>query len=112
MSVKFSVVTVLVLALLASACSQDPPRVRVRNERPTEVDVELKPPSGATIHIDDVAPGTTTAYATLNAGIYEVDANITGVSASVETFFSADTDRQYTVVVVNSTPPTVRIDSP
>ncbi|OFV91458.1 MAG: hypothetical protein A3G76_15595 [Acidobacteria bacterium RIFCSPLOWO2_12_FULL_65_11] len=104
--------TVVVLALNLIGCSQDPPTVRVRNERPTEADVQLKPPSGSTINISDVAPGATTGYLSVGASNYEVVVNITNVSESPTTFFNAGTDRSYTIVVVNSTPATVRVDAP
>jgi hypothetical protein len=93
-------------------CSEDPPRVRVSNLRPTVADVQLKPPSGSTVNINDVGPNSTTGYIEVPTSQYEVDVNIESVSASATTFFTASGDESYTIAVLSTDPPTVRVDRP
>ena len=93
-------------------CSKDPPKVRASNQRPTTAHVQLKPPSGSTININNVGPGSTTGYIEVPESQYEVDVNIENVSASATTFFTASEDESYTIVVLNTDPPTARVDSP
>ncbi len=104
----------LLAAVLVSlaGCTEDAPRVRVLNLRPTTVDVQLKPRSGSTININDVGPRSATGYVDIPATAYEVDAKVENVSASATTFFTADMDQTYTVVVLDGDPPTVRVDRP
>jgi hypothetical protein len=96
----------------AGGCSKDPPKVRASNQRPTVADVQLKPPSGSTVNINDVGPSSTTGYIEVPESQYEVDVNIENVSASATTFFTASEDESYTIVVLNTDPPTARVDSP
>jgi hypothetical protein len=108
--IRYIVLTALVITL--SACSPDPPRVRVSNQRSQTTDVQLKRSSGNTYNINDVGPSIATGYIEVDPSSYEVDAKIEGVSASATSFFTADEDQSYTVVVINSDPPTVRVDKP
>ena len=68
-----------------------------------------KPRSGSTININDVGPRSATGYVDIPATAYEVDAKVENVSASATTFFTADMDQTYTVVVLDGDPPTVRV---
>ena len=108
--VRYIIVAGLLLCL--SSCSNDPPRVRVSNQRQEITDVQLKRSSGTTVNINDVGPGSTTGYIEVSVSPYEVDAKVENVSPSATTFFTADEDETYTVVVLNTTPPTVRVDKP
>jgi hypothetical protein len=93
-----------------AACSPDPPRVRVTNQRAEITDVQLKRSSGSTYNINDVGPRSTTGYVEVDPVTYEVDAKVEGISPNATTFFTAEEDRTYTVVVLSTTPPTVRVD--
>ena len=95
-----------------SACSSDPPRVRVSNQRAEITDVQLKRSSGNTYNLNDVGPNSATGYINVEPSNYEVDANVEGVSPSATTLFTADEDEAYTIVVLNTTPPTLRVDRP
>ena len=95
-----------------SACSSDPPRVRVSNQRVEITDVQLKRSSGNTYNLNDVGPNSATGYINVEPSNYEVDAKVEGISASATTFFTADEDESYTIVVLNTTPPTLRVDRP
>ena len=106
--------TLLIACILLSlsACSTDPPRVRISNQRAEITDVQLKRSSGNTYNFNDVGPNSATGYTEVEPSNYEVDANMEGVSPSATTFFTADEDESYTIVVLNTTPPTLRVDRP
>ena len=93
-------------------CSKDKPKVRVNNQRADITDVQLKRQSGNTININDVGRNSTTGYIEVDVSTYEVDAKPENVSGNTTTFFSAEEDKLYTVVVLNTTPPAVRVDTP
>jgi hypothetical protein len=103
-----------VFALLVSVggCSKDKPKVRVSNQRDDVTDVQLKRQSGNTVNINDVGRNSTTGYIEVDVSNYEVDAKPEGVSGNATTFFMAEEDNSYTIVVLNTTPPTVRVDTP
>jgi PBP1b-binding outer membrane lipoprotein LpoB len=99
----------LILIFLAS-CSPESPRVKVQNQNSQVVDVALKPPSGSTININDVSAGNETSYIEVPSSNYEVDVNVENVSSNITTFFQADEDGNYTIVVSNASPPSVRVN--
>lgn len=89
------------------ACNPEAPKVRVQNQNAQVADVALKPPSGSTININDVSAGAQTSYIEVPSSNYEVDVNIENVSPDITTHFYAEEDNSYTIVVSNTTPPTV-----
>jgi hypothetical protein len=99
------------LAALLAGCSSDPPSGRVRNERPTKANVQFKQASGNSININDVEGGQVTNFQDLIAGRIDVTAVIQDQAVSPAVSFLAEEDHNYTVVVVNSTPPTLRVDA-
>ena len=105
------VLAIACLAFLMAGCSDDPPSVRVRNERATKANVQFKQANGNTININDVASGQLTGFRDVATGRTEVTAVIQDETVSPTAVFQADEDRNYTVVVVNSTPPMLRVDS-
>lgn len=106
----------ILIALLVLAgfggCAKDKPKVRVANQRGNITDVQLKRSPGNTYNINDVGANQTTGYIEVDAANYEVDAKPEGVSANASTAFMAEEDKSYTIVVLNTTPPTVRVDTP
>jgi hypothetical protein len=64
------------------------------------------------VNINDVGPNSTTGYIEVPTSQYEVDVNIENVSPSTTTFFTASGDESYTIAVLNTVPPTVRVDRP
>ena len=92
-------------------CSNEPPSLRIFNERSSKGNLQVKPDAGNTFNINDIAGGTGTAYQDISTGGYVVTATIQNETASPEVRFVASEDNNYTVVVVNSTPPTLRVDS-
>jgi hypothetical protein len=107
---KLLILTGLLLGL--SACAPESPRVRVQNQNQEIVDVALKPPSGSTINIDDVSAGVQTSYIEVPSSNYEVDVNVENISPNITTFFQADEDGNYTIIVANTSPPTFRVNQP
>ncbi len=92
-------------------CSEEPLSVRVHNQRSTKANVQIKPSSGSTINLNDVAPGQATNYQNISEGRCEATASIQNESVSPTTTFTAANDYNYTVVIVSGNPPTLRIDS-
>ena len=91
-------------------CSKEPPSVRVYNQRSTKANVQIKTSSN-TINQNDVAPGTATNYQNISEGQCEATASIQNESVSPTTTFNAANDNNYTIVIVNGNPPTLRVDS-
>jgi hypothetical protein len=109
---KFAVILALAsLLVFATGCSSKPPSVRIMNEGPTKANMQIKAQSGNTININDVAGGTATNYQDINTGPQLVTAVIQTESVSPSVSFNADEDNNYTIIVVNSTPPTLRVDA-
>jgi hypothetical protein len=102
------IITGLLLGFVA--CNPEAPRVRVQNQNQEIVDVALKPPSGSTININDVSAGAQTGFIEVPSSNYEVDVNVENVSEDATTFFQADEDGNYTIIVANTSPPTVTVN--
>lgn len=105
-------IVILFLIVGLSSCSSDPPRVRVSNQRTEITDVQLKRSGGNTYNLNDVGPNSATGYINVDPSNYEVDGKVEGISPSATTFFTANEDESYTIVVLNTTPPTLRVDRP
>lgn len=103
-------IVVLLIGLIG--CSSDRPRVRVSNQRAEITDVQLKRSSGNTYNLNDVGPNIATGYIEVDPSNFEVDAKVEGLSSSATTYFTAYEDESYTIVVLNTTPPTLRVDKP
>lgn len=111
MKKSLSFLLMLVFGIAMVGCSEEAPSVRVVNERPTKANVQVKLQSSNTININDVAAGQTTSYQGITAGTCEATAVIQNESVSPVTGFSAENDRNYTIVVANTTPPTLKVSS-
>ena len=113
---KYLSVLILAGLLLASvSCSTDPealPKFRVRNDRATDASLQVKTSGGNTININNVQPGTTSAYQEVAKGQIDITLTIQGESGDFTGSFLALTNQTYTVVVANTTPPSVNIVSP
>lgn len=101
------ILLIAALLFVFVACNPEAPKVRVQNQNSQIADVALKPPSGSTININDVSPGAQTSYIEVPSSNYEVDINIENVSPNITTHFFAEEDNSYTIVVSNTTPPSV-----
>lgn len=102
----------ILLMVIITGCNPEAPRVRVQNQNQNIIDVALKPPSGRTININDVSSTGQTNYIEVPGSQYEVDINIENNNVDLTTFFQADEDETYTIIVDNATTPSVRIIKP
>lgn len=96
-------------------CSTDPenpPKFRVRNDRGTDASLQVKTSGGSTININNVKPGTTSAYQDIAAGQTDITVTIQSETGSFTGSFVAAINSSYTVVVANTTPPSVNVVSP
>lgn len=110
-SKSFLKLGVVILGLGVVGCSSDPPSVRIMNERATKANVQLKVGVDNTININDVEGGKASAYRDVAEGTFVATATIQNETVSPTTSFNTEKDMNYTVVVVNSTPPALRVDS-
>ncbi len=102
-------------ALALSGCAADPevgPRFRVRNDRATDADLQVKTSGGSTININNVTPNTTSEYQEVATGRVDITATMKGETVSFTANFIAAVNSNYTVVVANTTPASVNIVSP
>jgi hypothetical protein len=102
---------VAILVSVLGGCSDDPPSARVRNELVTKANIQLKQSNGNTININDVGGGQVSGYRDLVTGRTEVTAVIQDEAAAPTVIFLAEENHNHTIVVVNSTPPTLRVDT-
>jgi len=100
----------LAFSIAVIGCSTEPPSVRVHNERTDKANVQIKTTT-TTINQNDVNAGSTTNFQEVAEGNIEATASIQSESVSPTTTFNATNDNNYTIVVVNSNPPTLRVDS-
>jgi hypothetical protein len=105
--IKYLSIIILVLAFIA--CADEPPGMRVKNERTTKANVQIKTVNN-TINHNDVQPGTSTNYQEVSEGAIEVTAEIQNENVTPTKNFTSQNNNNYTIVIVNSTPPTIRID--
>ena len=110
---KGLVATIAALAVLSFfiGCSHKPPSVRVSNERTTKANVQFKQANGNTINHNDVAPGSSSNFQDAAVGVIVVTAVIQNENVSPTTAFTAVNDNNFTVVILNSSPPTLRVDT-
>ena len=105
----FKLLSILFLIITFVACSDDPPSFRVKNERTTKANVQIKTVAN-TENINDVQPGTITNYKDVAEGKVDITAEIQNETDEPAGSFNAEPDYNYTIVIVNTTPPSIRID--
>lgn len=98
------------VVLLTTACSTQPPSVRVQNLRTNKANVQIKLANSNTININDVSAGATTSYQEIVTGSSMATAVIQNEKDSPAILFTADDDKNYTVVIQSGTTPTLKID--
>ena len=108
---KNLIALLMVLVLITVACSSEPPSIRVSNQRSTKANVQIKLENQNTININDVVNGATTSYQEISEGAVLVTAVIQNEVVTPVIAFNAHRDKNHTVVVLNSTPPALRIDT-
>ncbi len=110
---KSIIVVIAALAVLLpfNGCSDDPPSVRVTNQRATKANVQIKQANGNTINHNDVTTGATSGFQDIAEGAIVVTAGIQNEAVSPTTAFNALNDNNYTIVIVGGDPPTLRVDA-
>ena len=105
----FKFLSILFLFITFVACSDEPPSFRVKNERTQQANVQIQTVSN-TVNINDAQPGTVTNYQEVTTGNVNVTAVIQSESFAPSASFNAEENNNYTVVIANTTPPSIRID--
>jgi hypothetical protein len=107
----FLLIIGLIMILAYTGCSEEAPSFRVHNERSTKANVQIKPAAGNTINVNDVEMGQTTPFQNISEGNTEITAVIQEETFSPVIIFGASNDYNYTIVIANTNPPTIKIDS-
>ncbi|MCB2206641.1 hypothetical protein KQI65_18010 [bacterium] len=105
----YSLLTVLIAFTLLTACSDDDPSLRVRNDLDVKVNVQLKPDAGNTINMNDIAGGSESGFMTVQDGWWTATASVQSSNAEPEARFEVKNNMNYTVVIVNTDPPEMQI---
>ena len=105
----FYLIVMIVVTLSIAACSEEPPSIRVSNERTNKANVQIKTVNN-TINHNDVAGGTATNYQDVAEGKIDVTAEIQNESVSPTTSFNASENNNYTVVITSGNTPALRVD--
>jgi hypothetical protein len=93
-----------------SACTSEPPSVRVLNRRTNKANVQIKSANGNTINFNNVETNQTTSYQEISEGYQQATAVIQNESFSPYIFFTTIKGRKYTIVVLDGEKPTLRVD--
>jgi hypothetical protein len=97
------------LLILLSCSAPDSASIRVRNDRATKANVQIKTTENTT-NINYVEGFTD--YQNIASGRIEVKASIKDEVISPEVFFTANAGEKYTIVVTTDSPPTLKVISP
>lgn len=100
----------VILIILVTGCSDEPPSIRTQNQFSAKANVQYKT-SNNTINQNDVAAGITTNYQDISEGNVQVTATIQSSSVSPTTEFNASNNNNYTIVIINSNPPVLKVNS-
>ena len=96
--------------LFFGGCSDDPPSIRVKNERQNKANVQIKQSNGNTINHNDVQPGAYSSYQNIIAGVVTVKAEMQNEPDLAEKSFVATDNHNYTIVILAGLTPSIRID--
>jgi len=107
----FALILLVAFVFMNVACSDEPPSIRVKNERTNKANVQIKQTNGNTININDVAGGATTPYREIVEGATIATAVIQNEQDAPSASFTTYLNKNYTVVITSSNPATLRIDS-
>ncbi len=101
---------ILILLIVLTACSSEPPSIRVLNRRSNKANVQIKTANNNTININDVSPNQTTPYQDIEEGYHQATATIQNEKASPYIYFTTIKDRKYTIVILDGATPYLRVD--
>lgn len=113
---KYTITAIAIFFMISVVgCSTDPEnpaKFRVQNNRATDASLQVKTSGGNTININNVKPAATSDYQEVATGQVDITVNIQGVSEQYTAGFRAEINQSYTVVVANTTPPSINVISP
>ena len=107
---KKIVALLLGVILITTACSSEPPSVRVQNLRTNKANVQIKLANSNTININDVGAGQTSSYQEIVTGSSMATAVIQNEKESPSILFTASEDKNYTVVIQSGATATLKVD--
>lgn len=107
---KIIYLVLLIVAVTCLACSEEPPSVRVKNDRNEKVNIQVKQSNDNTINFNDVSGGSVTGYRDIAEGTCVATAVIQNEEESPSISFGASNDNYYTIVIENGNPPKLRVD--
>lgn len=99
-----------VFGLLIAGCSDEPLSIRTQNQLSEKANVQYKTVDN-TINQNDVSPGATTSYQNISEGKVQVTATLKSQSVAPFTEFNAGKNNNYTIIIVNSNPPVLKVNS-
>jgi starvation-inducible outer membrane lipoprotein len=102
--------TVLSLFVVLTGCKDEPPSIRIKNERQTKANVQIQQSNSNTININDVQGGRISAYQDVAEGGKTATAVIQSESVSPSINFSTSNNNNYTIVILNEATPKLRVD--
>ncbi|RJP67057.1 MAG: hypothetical protein C4539_10485 [Ignavibacteriales bacterium] len=102
--------TVLSYFVILTGCKDEPPSIRIKNERQTKANVQIQQSNSNTININDVEGGKYSAYQDVAEGGKTATAVIQSESVSPSINFSTSNDNNYTIVILNEATPKLRVD--
>lgn len=102
---------ILFVIILITACSEEPPSVRVVNQNAGKANVQVKLSDANTININDVSAYTSSQYQEIKEGATIVTAVIQNEKDSPTISFNASNDKNYSIVVSSASPATLKVDS-
>ena len=105
----FYIITAILL-LNIIGCSEEPPSIRTNNQLLSKVNVQFKT-SNNTVNQNDLLPAVMTNYQDISEGRVQVTANIQNESVVPAIEFNASNDNNYTILIVDSSPPILKIIS-
>lgn len=102
--------TVLSFFIALTGCKDEPPSIRIKNERQNKANVQIQQTNSNTININDVEGGKTTAFQDVAEGGKVATSVIQNEQVSPSINFSTTNDNNYTIVILNETPPKLKVD--
>lgn len=100
---------IIIIAIILNGCSEEPPSIRVSNERTNKANVQIKTVTN-TINQNDISGGAVTNYQDVPEGKIDVTAVIQNETVSPAASFNASNDNNYTIIILNDNPPSLKVN--
>ncbi|MBL8028455.1 MAG: hypothetical protein JNL74_18670 [Fibrobacteres bacterium] len=105
---KLTLVSILsvLLLLLATGCSNEPPEARVQNNNAEDVNVSIKPDAGNTLNVNGVKPGARSGYVVVSEGSGTISASRSGTSPE-DIRYTFEKGETYLITISSGDKPTL-----